>query len=612
MQVLLVKPPIRACRIEIGRHVPIGLAYLASALREKGHQVAIFDALSFTEDNHIVDPRDYTAADHLKILRHPRWKYLVHWGAGWERLERCIRETQPEVIGISCMFTPYYETAYETARLARKAAPKALIVFGGQHPTVAHTHAIQEKAFDIIVRGEGEESLPAALAAYQNGESLASVKGLAFFCRPGLCDCGSSAERIHLTPTRPQVSDLDRLPMPATDLIEFSRYDDSTTLITSRGCPFSCTFCTVHATVGKQFRARAPHLVVEEIRHYVEQHRIRQFRIEDDNFTFDPARVAVICHEIRKSRLDVDLYLPNGITVLHLSPQLVREMVQAGFKGLFLGLETTDPADLRRLRKGFTSLDKVRAASGWFSQAGVTVSASLIIGLLDHEISKIALDVARLAFAGIPYGSNPFYPIPGSGDYMRCLEAGVIKPDTEMALFDGFNFAVGSNTLSPDEMYWAWIYAQAVSFWPEYILRQAACHGSVAGTHIPSALQDLVQVQRTQRQRDDRFEVLAAPADAAGCRVVMRQDGCFCRRQNVRELREGGGPPDFCTMTGDLTAAAVGLYCRTPISAVQVESAVHDPSERCAFVLVPGSLPVAARIQREFERALGNGEACLV
>jgi radical SAM superfamily enzyme YgiQ (UPF0313 family) len=604
MRVLLVKPPIRACRIEIGRHVPIGLAYLASALRDDGHEVAILDALSFTEDNHIVSPHDYTAADKLKIRHHPRWKHLVHWGASWQRLERHIRAAQPDVVGISCMFTPYYETAYQTARLVRRVVPKAFIVFGGQHPTVAHHHAIQERAFDLIVRGEGEQTLAAALAAYQAGENLTSINGLAFYCGAGLCSCDPPADKVHLTSPRANLEDLDILSIPATDLIDFSRYENATTLITSRGCPFSCTFCTVHATVGKKFRARAPYLVIEEIRHYVDVHNVRQFRIEDDNFTFDPARVAAICHELEKSNLDVELYLPNGITALNLSYELVRQMVRAGFKGLFLGLETTDPADLRRLRKGFTSLEKIQAASAWFGKEGASVSASLIVGLLDHDISSIALDVARLTLAGIPYGSNPFYPIPGSADYARCLGEGVVNPDTEMALFDGFNFACGSNVLSPEEMYWAWIYAQAVSFWPEYVLGEPGRRGSDEEADISFALQDLVQAQRLQSERDDRFEILAEPAEASGNRVAMSQGGCFCQRQNVRELREGGGPADFCTVAGDLTAAAVGLYRRTPVSAMQVNSAVRNPGGHCTFALMPGTLPTPAHVQQEFERAL--------
>lgn len=86
MRVLLLKPPIRACRVEIGRHIPVGLAYLASTLRQADHDVHLFDALSFTEDNHVGPREKYTDVDHVKIKRHPRWKHLVHWGADWDRL----------------------------------------------------------------------------------------------------------------------------------------------------------------------------------------------------------------------------------------------------------------------------------------------------------------------------------------------------------------------------------------------------------------------------------------------------------------------------------------------------------------------------------------------
>ena len=136
MRVLLIKPSVRGFRVEIGRHVPIGPDYLASCLRDHGHDVTLFDALSFTEDNHVVDPADYTEADKLKLDRHPRWRHLVHWGASQDRLARAIEQADPQVVGISCMFTPYYESAYEAARLAREIAPDALAIFGGpfQHP----------------------------------------------------------------------------------------------------------------------------------------------------------------------------------------------------------------------------------------------------------------------------------------------------------------------------------------------------------------------------------------------------------------------------------------------------------------------------------------------
>ena len=599
MRVLLVKPSVRGCRVEIGRHIPIGPAYLAACLREHGHEVTLFDALSFTEDNHVVDPADYTAVDRLKVARHPRWRHLVHWGASGDRLERVVRETAPDVVGISCMFTPYYESAYETARLVRKFAPDALVVFGGQHPTVAHHHALTEPAFDILVRGEAEHTLPRLLEHFGSRRPLTEVQGLVFRCDKRFCAC--DRQGVHVTPAAPQVPDLDALPLPATDLLDFDRYERATTLITSRGCPFSCTFCTVHATVGKAFRSRSPENVVAEIRHYVREHGVREFRIEDDNFTFDVERVRVLCEAIRDADLDIDLHLPNGMTVVKLSPELVHHMVGAGFRSLFLGLETTEPARLRKLRKGFTSVDKVRAGAGWFLDEGVEVSASLIVGLLGQDLTRAARDAARLATAGIGFGSNPFYPIPGSTDHETCLRQGLITHDTELALFEGFNFAVGNDVLSPEQVYWAWVYAQAVSFWPGYVLEN---FGDTCS--IEQALADLTAWQaRLPHGRADRFEVLAAPESAHANVVRMSRTGCFCRLQRVRELGTGGGPADFCTVSGDIVAAATALRSGSPLSARQVSSAVHTPGAACAFEVTDGApVPAVADVHDAYLREL--------
>ncbi|KFZ76994.1 hypothetical protein ED92_38440 [Amycolatopsis sp. MJM2582] len=604
MRVLLVKPSVRGCRVEIGRHIPIGPAYLASCLRDRGHEVVLFDALSFTEDNHIVDPEAYTEVDRLKIARHPRWRHLVHWGASWERVGRAIQDAEPDVVGISCMFTPYYESAYETARLVRKMAPDALVIFGGQHPTVAHHHALQEPSFDVFVRGEAEFTLPSVLDAVGTGAPLTGIRGLVFRCQPRFCGCDLAGPGVHVTPAAPQVPDLDALPLPATDLLDFDRYERATTLITSRGCPFSCTFCTVHATVGKAFRYRSPECVVAEIRHYVFDHGIREFRIEDDNFTFDTDRVRGLCRAIKAAGLDIDLHLPNGMTVVKLSPELVRDMVDAGFRSLFLGLETTEPARLRKLRKGFTSVEKVRAGAGWFLDQGVEVSASLIVGLLGQDLTRAAQDAARLATAGLGFGSNPFYPIPGSTDYENCLRHGIIAHDTELGLFEGFNFAVGSDLLSPEDVYWAWVYAQALSFWPGYVLEGVGRPEHEAEASIETTLSGLSAWHSKQSSRADRFELLAAPGRVVGSTVELTESGCFCRLQKVRELTEGGGPADFCACSGDIVAAAAGLHHGRPLSAYQVSSAVRDPGRLCSFDIRTGGAAAARAVHAAYVHEL--------
>src|ERR1043166_8733011 len=423
MKVFLIKPPIRGFLLEIGRHYPIGLAYLAGSLRAAGHEVSVFDALAQTDENYLVPPAEYSPRDRLKITRHPRWSQLLHWGARRETIARVIREAAPDVIGVSCMFSPFYETAYEVARLGREIWRDALILMGGQHPTVAAEKTLREcDAVDVAVLGEAEETLPAMLDRIRFERGLNGQDGIAFRCDGRFCSCREPSVPFHIEPRR-SWGDVERLPSPATDVVAFAPYGNVVTLITSRGCPFSCTFCTVHAMVGHRFRARSQRQVVDEIAHYVSTYGITAFAIEDDNFTFSIPRVVEICEEITARGLQISLSLPNGMTVVKLTEPLAALMARAGFRDLFLGLESTDPARLKEIGKNFTSLNHVGDGHRWFVERDVEVAASLIVGLPHQSAAEIARDLANLLRRGIRFCSNPFYPIPGSPDYDTCLRA---------------------------------------------------------------------------------------------------------------------------------------------------------------------------------------------
>ena len=575
-RVLLIKPPIRACMIEIGRHMPIGLAYLAAQLRASGMHVDIFDSLAWTGDNHIVDPAGYTAADAAKVAAHPRWEHLVHWGARWERIEAELRRGY-DLVGVSCMFTPYYEPAYELGRLAKRLLPGAKVILGGQHPTVAFQHAMLEESFDALVLGEAETNVDAIVRALLAGDSLAGLAGVAYRCADGLCT-RDHEPRVHLQPRTQFFQDLDSLPLPAVDLLDMRSYDATATLITSRGCPFSCSFCTVHATVGKKFRARTPQNVVDEVEHYVTRHGIRRFFIEDDNFTFDIPRVHQICRAITARGLDVELHLPNGMTVVKLDQDLVDDMVSAGFQSLFLGLETTDPERLRKIRKGFTSLAKVNDGAGLFAEQGVDVGASLIVGLLGQECAELARDSVNLMLAGVRFWTNPFYPIPGSPDFEQCLRTRLITLDTELALYDQFNFAIGSDRLSPAELYWACVATQAMANWTAYLLAGAELRqrGPVG---LAEALEQILVHSRDLFGPHGELEVPAVPVAVDGGLVRVHPDGCF---HSIQRVDAGALPDRSCTFTGDVLAAGVSLYTGLPYRADQLPS---DGSGSCAFVL---------------------------
>jgi radical SAM superfamily enzyme YgiQ (UPF0313 family) len=602
MKILLIKPPIHSCRVQIGRHAPIGLLYLAGELRNAGHEVEIFDALAYTAENRIVSADDAGPADRQKIARHPRMRHLVHWGAGWEALSDAIRRASPDVIGISCMFTPYYETAYRAARMARELMPNAVILLGGSHPTVAYKHAIQEKAFDAVILGEGERKFLQLLDRLESGSPITSVPGVVTRCGPGRCDCPAGSSDIHVNDRTEWIDDLDSIAAPATDLVDFADYGNSGTLITSRGCPFSCSFCTVHATVGKTFRSRSVGSVADEIEHYIRAYGIRRFRIEDDNFTMDLARVLALCREIQRRDLDIELDLPNGMTVVGLTEELADGMAAAGFRSLFLGLETTDPAHLRMMRKGFTSVDKVQDGIALFEARGVSARTTLIVGLLGQSIRAAAQDVIELARRRIYFGVNPIYPIPSSSDHAEFRRLGLLSDETDLALLEGFNFAIGSNLISAGELYWVWVAAKALSQWPSYILDGAAARARGAQLPPLAAIARLLEEHPAElREVPIGFEMIGAPVPGAGADDHVRMDRgyCFCDHQMVRELRTGTGPGDFCVVAGDIVAAAVSMHAGTPLTASPTASRVAG-APFCEFRIEAGSDETSAKVHEIF------------
>ncbi|GLW05866.1 hypothetical protein Misp01_09960 [Microtetraspora sp. NBRC 13810] len=598
MKVLLLKPPMRASMIEIGRHMPVGLLYLASMLRDAGHEVAVFDSLAHIEDNHVVPESELTEVDRVKLASHPRWRHLIHWGAHWSKLRAAIEDFAPDVVGVSCMFTPHYEPAYEAARLSKSIFPDVPVLLGGQHPTVAQAHVMAEKAVDVVVRGEAEQTIAHLIAAIEAGTPLTELTGLTFRCGAGFCECDRPSGGLHVTAATNWNGDLDSLPLPASDMVDWSNYDHTATVITSRGCPFACTFCTVHAMVGKKFRSRTSVQIVDEFEHYVRDHGVRNFFIEDDNFTFDIPRVHAICEEIRRRELDIRLHLPNGMTVVKLDEDLVHSMHDAGFRSLFLGLETTDQARLKAIRKNFTSLDKVRAGAQLFGGEGVEVGASLIVGLLGQDVREIAKDSITVARSGIRFWTNPFYPIPGSTDFQQCLDEGLIRLDTEYALFDQYNFAIGSTHLTPLELYWSWIATQAIAQWSAYVFEE---HQDETFEGALAALGDHV-IAAGQIQAPTEFDAVGAvPVAVDGRKFDVHRPSCFCA---LHALSSNDLPLDLCQFSGDIVAAVVSLRLGRPVGAVPT----GRNSDVCSFELVERTDEVWPATLETFKSVLATAD----
>jgi anaerobic magnesium-protoporphyrin IX monomethyl ester cyclase len=335
MRVLLARPPRRDAR-DAGLSVPpLGLAYIAAALRESGHQVDILDA------------------------------YALGWG--WRRFADAIAQRRPDVLGLSAM-TPVADVAARAARIARPYA--RWIVLGGPHPT-ATEHAVLDEMpqIDAAVCGEGERITPLLLDWLEGGAEGSPPSGVIARGHP----------LIEATPE----ADLTTLAEPARDLLPMHayRYLFATrpgfgTMITSRGCPFRCSFCD-KSVGGSQWRARPPAHVVDEMERLVHHHGVKFINFYDDNFTLRSSRVVGICEEIIRRGLRVEWKCEGRVDAVNL--ELLTLMRRAGCRTVAYGVESGNAETLRLLRKD-VSVDDAPAAFAATRAAGIRSLAYIILG----------------------------------------------------------------------------------------------------------------------------------------------------------------------------------------------------------------------------------------
>ncbi|MDI7277390.1 MAG: radical SAM protein, partial [Anaerolineae bacterium] len=233
MNILLLFPPYPYRGRYVHRAFPLGLGYLAAVLSEHGFQTEIADLSCQTPDD--------------------------------GEIRSLIRSRQPDVIGISAV-TENYREAMGLARLARETVPSARIVMGGVHATFRYEELLQRcPEIDFVVVGEGERTMLDLAQAISQGSPLSHIRGI-----DGLAF--RQGDGIVRTAPRQRIDDLDALPYPAFDLLIHPRLDDyyqgetgTLPIISSRGCPFACAFCSTSAMHGKKYRVRSPQQVVDEI-----------------------------------------------------------------------------------------------------------------------------------------------------------------------------------------------------------------------------------------------------------------------------------------------------------------------------------------------------------
>jgi anaerobic magnesium-protoporphyrin IX monomethyl ester cyclase len=403
---------------------PLGLLLIAAYLRNSGWQGEI---------------RVYDARLSGKFSRNAEGE-RIFGDTDAEAAER-VAATAPVVVGISNMFTSQIGRAYSLADAVRQRLPKAVIVIGGPHVTVFPGEALQRPSIDYVVRGEGEERMASLMEAL--GKSIRpEVDGVL-----GKADLAPGAEPPPLTFIR----DLDRLPLPAYDLINFEAYWDlarrgysprhrewgqrPVTLITSRGCPHVCAFCSIHTTMGYKYRSHSSEYVRRHIRHLVDHYGVDFVHFEDDNFTHVPERCDAIIADLAKLNPKIGWDTPNGLRGDSWTYERVKNAKDSGCKFLTVAVESAVPRVLDEIIHKRLDLSKVEDVIRWCQEVNLRLHAFYIIGLpgetLDEMRATIRFALDRYRRFGVTPFLQPLVPIPNTRLYETIRQGGLFRGKLE-------------------------------------------------------------------------------------------------------------------------------------------------------------------------------------
>jgi anaerobic magnesium-protoporphyrin IX monomethyl ester cyclase len=386
---------------------PVGLLSIAAVLRQQGHAVAVHDCKL---DLHTLPTR--------------------------------LREFAPDLVGVRALSS--FTNVLRTLRtVIEGVVPGTPIVVGGPHAGASPGHAIDILGARCAVIGEGEVTLSELIGPLLDGADLSSIPGLALPDGDG---------GVVLTPPREPIRDLDSLPLPAYDLVPMELYFSlhhggtapsgrAVTVITSRGCPYRCSFC--HNLFGTRFRARSAAAVLDELFYLQRRYGAEEMEIHDDAFNMDLERVRAVCHGLQRAREPLLLAFPNGLRGDRLPRETLIELRLAGTHHLALSPESASQR-IHRLVGKRMDLEALSDAAAFCDELGILTLGYFMIGFPTETEEEIlaTIEWARQS----PLHTASFFNViafPGTPLHAIAVRNGIDPTGREMG-----NYLQGTSNLS--------------------------------------------------------------------------------------------------------------------------------------------------------------------
>jgi radical SAM superfamily enzyme YgiQ (UPF0313 family) len=358
-----------------------------------------------------------------------------------------VAEKKPDMTVLECS-TPSIDYDLQTAKVIKERLPECVTVLVGSHPTVFHKEILQDNAWvDIICRGEFDYTVRDIARALNNDTGLDDVKGITYR------DNGN----IKVNPDRELIQNLDELPFPDREAVPISDYKtahytgkNATCFVSSRGCPYRCTFCVWPNTLyGHKFRTRSPENVIEEIEELTTKYGVEELYIDDDSFTLDRERVLKICRMIQDKGIKIKWFCQ--VRVNQLDEELMREMKNAGCHTLFIGVESGDERMLKLMKKGI-NLEETKEIFRIARKLGLKAQAFFMLGLPGETQESINKTI-KFAKELKPFSAQfaVAIPHPGSELYDICKKKGWLKFD-KWEDFDACNIIIETNGFTKEDI----------------------------------------------------------------------------------------------------------------------------------------------------------------
>ena len=332
-------------RIDINPLPPLGLGYIGAVLEDNGIEVKIVDCLIEGWDKRVEISRN-----------------LMRVGLSFEGIENIIRSYGPDIVGVNNLFTKQRDNAHKIYKIAKTIDKGIITIAGGAHPTVMPELVLSDTKVDYVILGEGERTIVDLVRSIEGEHDISGLDGVGY----------RSNGRLIILPKTKFIEDLDSLPFPAMHLLNMEKYfglksshgtrrkNKFSPIITSRGCPAKCTFCSASSVWGRGFRPRSPENVIRELKVLKTRYGIEEIMFEDDNLTLDPKRAEAIFDGITQEKLDLEWDTPNGVAAWTLSEKLIYKMKQSGCRTINFAIESGNQYVLDNIIKKPLSLKKVK------------------------------------------------------------------------------------------------------------------------------------------------------------------------------------------------------------------------------------------------------------